>query len=100
MRCLLVATSKGNRRQRAGNKQSLLGPQSSTNSPKARRREEGTGQEEEEAEEEKDEEEETGSEDKLTTLATWAVLGRFEWSRAKIVYSERKAGSAIIPASI
>lgn len=98
MRCLLVAKSKGNRRQRAGNKLSLLGPQSSTDSPKARRREEGTGQEEEE--EEKDEEEETGSEDKLTTLATWAVLGRFEWSRAKIVYSERKAGSAIIPASI
>lgn len=47
-----------------------------------------------------DEEGETGSEDKLTTLATSAVLGRFEWSRAKIVYSERKAGSAIIPASI
>ena len=45
-------------------------------------------------------EEEAGSEDKLTTLATWAVLGWFEWSRAKIVYSERKAGSAIIPASI
>lgn len=42
---------------------------------------------------------EAGSEDKLTTLATWAVWGRFEWSRAKIVYSERKAGSAIIPAS-
>lgn len=55
---------------------------------------------EEEQEEEKDEEGETGSEDKLTTLATWAVWGRFEWSRAKIVYSERKAGSAIIPASI
>lgn len=67
---------------------------------KTRRRwEEGTGQEEEEEEKEK-EEEEAGSEDKLTTLATWAVLGRFEWSRAKIVYSERKAGSAIIPASI
>lgn len=49
--------------------------------------------------EEEQEEEEAGSEDKLTTLATWAVLGRFEWSRAKIVYSERKAGSAIIPAS-
>lgn len=65
-----------------------------TDSPKARRREEGTGQEEE-----RDEEEEAGSEDKLTTLATWAVLGRFEWSRAKIVYSERKAGSAIISAS-
>lgn len=96
MRCLLVAKSKGNRRQRAGNKLSLLGPQSSTDSPKAWRWEEGTGQEEEE---EKDEEGETGSQDKLTTLATWAVLGRFEWSRAKIVYSERKAGSAIIPAS-
>ncbi len=101
MRCLLVAKSKGNRRQRAGNKLSLLGPQSSTDSRKARRREEGTGQEEEEEEEkERDEEGETGSEGKLTTLATWAVLGRFEWSRAKIVYSERKAGSAIIPASI
>lgn len=99
MRCLLVAKSKGKRRQRAGNKLSLLGPQSSIDSPEAQRREEGTGQEEEE-EEEKDEEGETGSEDKLTTLATWAVLGRFEWSRAKIVYSERKAGSAIIPASI
>ena len=98
MRCLLDAKSKGNRRQRAGNKLSLLGPQSSTDSPKARRREEGTGWWEEE-EEEKEEEEETGSEGKLTTLATWAVLGRFEWSRAKIVYSERKAGSAIIPAS-
>lgn len=96
MRCLLVAKSKGNRGQRAGNKLSLLRPQSSTDSPEAQRREEGTGREEEE----KDEEEETGSEDKLTTLATWAVLGRFEWSRAKIVYSERKAGSAIIPASI
>lgn len=81
---------------RAGNKLSLLGPQSSTDSPEARRPEEVTGQEEEE----KDEEGETGSADKLTTLATWAVLGRFEWSRAKIVYSERKAGSAIIPASI
>lgn len=99
MRCLL-AKSKGNRRQRAGNKLSLLGPQSSTDSPKVWGWEEGTGQEEEEEEEEKDEEEETGSEDKLTTLATCAVLGRFEWSRAKIVYSERKAGSAIIPASI
>lgn len=103
MRCLLVAKSKGNRRQKAGNKLSLLGPQSSTDSPKARRQEEGTGQQEEEEEEEKDEEEEekgeTGSEGKLTTLATWAVLGRFEWSSAKIVYSERKAGSAIIPAS-
>lgn len=41
-----------------------------------------------------------GEWEQLTTLATWAVLGRFEWSRAKIVYSERKAGSAIIPASI
>lgn len=99
MRCLLVAKSKGNRRQRAGNKLSLLGRQSSTESPEAQRREEGTGQKEEEGEE-KDEEGETGSEDKLTTLATWAVLGCFEWSRAKIVYSERKAGSAIIPASI
>lgn len=97
MRCLLVALSKGNRRQKAGNKLSLLGPRSSTDSPKAWRREEGTGREEEE---EKGEEEETGSEDKLTTLATWAVWGCFEWSRAKIVYSERKAGSAIIPASI
>lgn len=67
-------------------------------SQRRRRREEGTGQEEEEKEEYK--EEEAGSEDKLTTLATWAVLGCFEWSRAKIVYSERKAGSAIIPASI
>lgn len=64
--------------------------------PRRHGREEGTGQEEEEN---KDEEEEAGSEDKLTTLATWAVLGCFEWSRAKIVYSERKAGSAIIPAS-
>lgn len=64
-------------------------------SQRRRRWEEGTGQEEE-----KEEEEEAGSEDKLTTLATWAVLGRIEWSRAKIVYSERKAGSAIIPASI
>lgn len=73
--------------------------QSSTDSSKAQRCEEGTGQEEEQKEEEEDEEEEAGSEDKLTTLATWAVLGRFEWSRAKIVYSERKAGSAIIPAS-
>lgn len=100
MRCLLVANSKGNRRRRAGNKLSLLGPWVSTDSPKPRRREEGTGQEEEEEERDEEEEEETGSEDKLTTLATWAVLGRFEWSRAKIVYSERKAGSAIIPASI
>lgn len=80
----------------AGNKLSLRGPQSSTDFPEA-----VIGQEEsEEEEEEKDEEGETGSEDKLTTLATWAVWGRFEWSRAKIVYSERKAGSAIIPASI
>lgn len=38
-------------------------------------------------------------ENELTALDTWAALGRFEWSRAKIVYSERKAGSAIIPAS-
>lgn len=83
----------------AGNKRSLRGPQSSTDFPEAWRPEEVTGQEESE-EEEKDEEGETGSEDKLTTLATWAVWGRFEWSRAKIVYSERKAGSAIIPASI
>lgn len=82
----------------AGNKLSLHGPLSSTDFPEARRPEEVTGQEEEE--EEKDEKGETGSEDKLTTLATWAVWGRFEWSRAKIVYSERKAGSAIIPASI
>lgn len=85
----------------AGNKLSLRGPRSSTDFPEARRPEEVIGQEEsEEEEEEKDEEGETGSEDKLTTLATWAVWGRFEWSRAKIVYSERKAGSAIIPASI
>lgn len=45
------------------------------------------------------EEEEAMCEDRLTALGTWAALGRFEWSRAKIVYSERKAGSAIIPAS-
>lgn len=73
-----------------------------TDFPEARRPEEVIGQEEseEEEEEKKNEEGETGSEDKLTTLATWAVWGRFEWSRAKIVYSERKAGSAIIPASL
>lgn len=44
-------------------------------------------------------EEEAMCEDGLTALGTSAALGRFEWSRAKIVYSERKAGSAIIPAS-
>ena len=33
----------------------------------------------------------------LTTLSVW-VLGCLEESKAKIVYSERKAGSAIIPA--
>lgn len=97
MRCLLDTKSKGNRRQTR--EQAVpTEPQSSTDSPESQRREEGTGREEEE--EEKDQEGETGSEGKLTTLATWAVLGRFEWSRAKIVYSERKAGSAIIPASI
>lgn len=87
-------------RDRAGNKLSLLGPQFSTDSPDTQRWEEGTGQDEEEEQEEKDDKEKAGSEDKLTTLATWAVLGCIEWSRAKIVYSERKAGSAIIPASI
>lgn len=96
MRCLLDTKSKGNRRQTR--EQAFPNdPQSSTDSPESQRQEEGTGREEEE---EKDQEGETGSEGKLTTLATWAVLGRFEWSRAKIVYSERKAGSAIIPASI
>lgn len=97
MRCLHDTKSKGNRRQTR--EQAVpTEPQSSTDSPESQRREKGTGREEEE--EEKDQEGETGSEGKLTTLATWAVLGRFEWSRAKIVYSERKAGSAIIPASI
>lgn len=80
---------------KAGNKLSLFGPQFSTYSQKR-----GDGRKEQAKRRSKEEEEgEAGSEDKLTTLATWAVLGCFEWSRAKIVYSERKAGSAIIPAS-
>lgn len=98
MRCLLDTKSKGDGRQTR--EQAVpTEPRSSTDFPESQRQEEGPGREEEE-EEEKDQEAETGSEGKLTTLATWAVWGRFEWSRAKIVYSERKAGSAIIPASI
>lgn len=44
MRCLLNAKSKANRRQRAGNKLSLLGSQSSTDFPEGaedRRKEQG-----------------------------------------------------------
>ena len=77
------------RRDGVGWKQSLLGPSSAAWSHSTA----GTREEQEE------QEEEGVKLRQLTALTTWSALGLFDWSRAKIVYSERKAGSAIIPAS-